>query len=342
MLLRADPAAPTVEPVTDTAGLEALRPAWAELWERSPRATPFQAPEWLLPWWRHFGGEGLWTLTVREGGDLVGLAPFLRYTDPQTGVRQLTLVGNGISDTLDLLAAAGHERQVAGALARFLQAHAREWDTADLRDLPEESTLLSPGFAGRLRAEVEEDTVSPVLPLPAAGEPLSAVVPKRLLSNLRYSRRRAEREGGVRFVPAGPENAGAMLDELIRLHRERWESRGEPGVLTEPSVADFHREVVRGTAAAGILRLYALQVDGETRGVYYGFAAKGRSYYYLGGFDPEMAHLSPGSLLVEHAIEESVREGAGEFDFLRGSEPYKYTWGARDHAKWRVRLQNRP
>jgi hypothetical protein len=42
------------------------------------------------------------------------------------------------------------------------------------------------------------------------------------------------------------------------------------------------------------------------------------------------SRLSPGTLLIAHAIEEVIREGAAIFDFLRGQERYKYFWGAGD------------
>ena len=37
--------------------LERLREEWLALWRRSPSATPFQSPMWLLPWWRAFGSD---------------------------------------------------------------------------------------------------------------------------------------------------------------------------------------------------------------------------------------------------------------------------------------------
>ncbi|HPU25822.1 MAG TPA: GNAT family N-acetyltransferase [Phycisphaerae bacterium] len=52
-----------------------------------------------------------------------------------------------------------------------------------------------------------------------------------------------------------------------------------------------------------------------------------RLYYYLGGFDPEYGRLSPGKLLVAHALEQAIGEGMRGFDVLRGREDYKYEWG---------------
>ena len=119
-----------------------------------------------------------------------------------------------------------------------------------------------------------------------------------------------------------------MLDDLFRLHEARWRSRGEAGVLADPAVQEFHRDAAPALAAEGMLRLYRMRIGEAVAAVYYGFAWRGRSYAYIGGFDPEMPRLSPGALILRHAIGAAIAEGCAEFDFLRGGEGYKYAWGA--------------
>jgi CelD/BcsL family acetyltransferase involved in cellulose biosynthesis len=63
-----------------------------------------------------------------------------------------------------------------------------------------------------------------------------------------------------------------------------------------------------------------------------------RWYDYIGGFDPEFALLSPGTLLIGHALDAATAEGATATDFLRGAEPYKYRWGAVDQPMWVLRV----
>ena len=50
------------EVLSTTRGLEALFPDWDRLWREDRRATPFQSPRWLLPWWKHVGEGRLRTL----------------------------------------------------------------------------------------------------------------------------------------------------------------------------------------------------------------------------------------------------------------------------------------
>lgn len=98
----------------------------------------------------------------------------------------------------------------------------------------------------------------------------------------------------------------------------------------EMLVDDRCREVATAMAvlARGTLRFHMVRLSGRIVAVHFGFQWRGRHYYYIGGFDPDFASLSVGSVLLHHAIRSAADEGASEFDFLRGAESYKYRWGA--------------
>ena len=65
-------------------------------------------------------------------------------------------------------------------------------------------------------------------------------------------------------------------------------------------------------------------------GVFYGVRRGATLYAYLGGFDPDFAFESPGTVLMGDALDRMTGEGAGCIDLLRGQEPYKHEWGAFD------------
>jgi CelD/BcsL family acetyltransferase involved in cellulose biosynthesis len=79
-----------------------------------------------------------------------------------------------------------------------------------------------------------------------------------------------------------------------------------------------------GPAAAVAIR------DGDTVGVLFGFEWKGCFSAYQSGWDPSLAKESLGTVLVWEAMQRAAAAGARTFDFLRGSEPYKYRFGAHD------------
>ena len=132
-----------------------------------------------------------------------------------------------------------------------------------------------------------------------------------------------------------------MFEALARLHGARWSARGAPGVLAATRDRKFHRDICQAMLQAGMLRLRTLRCGTRVVAAYYGFHAKGRSFYYLGGFDGEFAAYSPGLQLLAEAIDEAAAEKARSFDFLRGTEDYKYRWGAIDRPTLRRRIWRR-
>lgn len=304
--------------------LEALAAPWAALWRRAPQATPFQHPAWLIPWWRSFGHGDLWVLALYRRVRLVGVVPLYREGDREGG--RLLPLGVGITDMLDALV----EEDVP--LGPVLAAIPGVTGCPDIEfpALPPWSPLLRTALPPGWTEEGGVTDVCPVLPLPPSAASLGAVLPASQARNLRHTARRAERAGVLSIETATVHTAGGMAEDLFRLHAARWGKRGERGVLADPAVQAFHRMAVPALAEAGLLRMHRLRIGERLAAVHYGFGDSRRAYYYLGGFDPELAPLAPGVLAVGHAIAEAVREGAAEFHFLRGREPYKYRWGAVD------------
>lgn len=324
-----------VTEVTSGRELEELRPEWDALWRRCPDATPFQSPDWIVSWWNHLGEGELLALILHHRGRLVGIAPLFINTNSVTtaerdsSVRPVLMLGTGVTDHLDILVEPEFAEPAVGAVLAHLGDNAARWDVLDLHQLRPGAALLRAALPPGWSERNEPQESCPVLPLPARYRDLPAVgagLAKRAL----YYRRRAERLAPLRFHAAGPDDVEPMLHELFRLHGDRWAARGQPGIFALDAVRRFHLSAATGLAARGALRLYALRLGNETAAVYYGFLHQRRAYVYIAGFDPRFARLTLGTVLLAHAIEEAIREGAAEFDFLRGREAYKYRWGARD------------
>jgi CelD/BcsL family acetyltransferase involved in cellulose biosynthesis len=332
-----------IEELATTAALEELRPDWERLWAAIPGATPFQAPDWLIPWWRHIGEGALLSLALRDGaGALIGFFPFYVYASPGSGERSLFPLGIATTDYLDALVLPGREEAAMAAAFGHLAARQDAWDVCDWPQLRPGSPLLEappPGWD----SSVEPAEPCPALRLPASVTALDERVSGKTLRDLRAHRRRAAALGDLRWETADRETLGPIFEALLRLHAARWATRGEGGVLASPGVQAAHREALPGLLRAGLLRLHALRLDGEIAAVIYGLAdPPGRDdrrvYFYLSGFDPRLERASPGMLLVGHAVESAIAEGMAYADFLRGRETYKYFWGAEDGPNFRRRL----
>jgi CelD/BcsL family acetyltransferase involved in cellulose biosynthesis len=328
--------------LTTTAALEDLRPEWEQLWARAPQATPFQSPQWLLPWWKHVARGTLATVAVRcAAGELAALAPLYIDVDTATRRRRLFPIGIATTDYLDVLVKAGWEEHAVSFVLSQLMRREDDWDVLEVPRLRPDAPLLRAAAPAGWRRDVFDDAPSPVLMLQGL-QGNSLPIPESMAQNLRYCRRRAARIGALTYETADAQTIPRFLDALAHLHARRWCERGSPGVLDDPSVLAAHREAAPLLHAAGLLRLHALRLDGEFIAVLYCLfdAAplhERRYYYYLGGFEPRRRALSPGTLLIAHAIENAVAQGATAFDFLRGAEAYKYRWGAIDQPMFTLR-----
>lgn len=311
------------EIINDPVQFDALAPHWWRLWEQSSSATPFQCPAWLVPWWHTFAPGELATVAVWRGDELVGLAPL--YLEHGTASSKLLPVGIALSDYLDVPCLPGIEAEVAAAIAEKILSIG--WSQWILSDLPEFSAGLMIAHPDLKVNRPSAHAACPVLTV-TGDETLAGCVPARRRRQLRRARQAASRRGRMTLSPARGDPK-TFLDQLIRLHDARWAENGG-GVLADPAVEQFHRRSLPLLDACGLVRSWLLAIDGRTVGAYYGFHHRDRAYAYLGGFDPAYGEESPGAILIGNAITEAIREGGGEFDFLRGREGYKYSWGALD------------
>jgi CelD/BcsL family acetyltransferase involved in cellulose biosynthesis len=313
-----------VEEVTTSAELEALAPAWDELWRRAPAATPFHSPNWLIPWWREIGGGELRVILALRAGRILGVLPM--YLQHESG--KLLPLGIAISDYLDGL----FEEDDAGTIAGVLLGRLTDREDCrrcELHPLREGSPLLDAPAPPGCSDEVVK--FEPCLVLETAGaRHRREAIPSGMRAKFRQAERRAEQAGRVSFETATAESLAELLDAFFRLHEARWASRDDPGVLAGPAIRHFHRAAAPRLLGAGLLRLHAVRLDERIVAVVYALAAKGRTHSYLSGFDPEFGSISPGTLAVGYAIGQAIAEGAREFDFLRGREAFKYRWGARE------------
>ncbi len=319
----------TMQVLRTTAELEAFAPQWTELWLADPHAKPFQRPEWLLPWWRHFGQPNLRVVTAWQEGALLAMMPLYVYQDPVSNERQLLLIGAGTSDYLDgVFSAACTPQHVLTALE--LLRDENDWEIAHLTQLLPHSPLFQ---------AMEQLGTPAVRPYP--GESCSrcpavpiSELPSKVRADVRYYRNYASGRGKVELIFADERSWKEMFETLVQLHTERWQEAGESGVLADPAVLAWHREALPQLQASDSLRMCALRVGGETIAVLYSLIdppsrTERTQYFYLMGFSLEQSRLRPGTLLTGFALEHAATEGVKTIDMLRGNEIYKRFWHAK-------------
>lgn len=300
----------------------------------SPRATVFQTWEWNAAWWRHKGGRGrrFLALCFAEGSENVGYA--LLWRDPLT--RELRPLGEGDSDYLDIIAHPLHEAAVVRALLEWLAAEGKGYRLLVPQARPT-SVLAThlPGEQARVSGSAVVSLIGeacPATPLPATWDEYTRSLGKKRRANIGYYERNLHKHfKEVVFAVSDPDTIAEDTEAFFALHQRRWNARWLPGAFSRASARRFHFDMAQSLLSGGHLRLHTLSLEGRTEAALYCFHNGDTTFYYLGGFEPELARFSIGSVLTARAIRYAIEEDhAKTFDFLRGNESYKYAWGAAD------------
>lgn len=334
---------PVIE-LLDHAAARRLGAEWDELLGDSSVTTPFLTWAWVGAWLDTIGADAdLAVVVARDAdhGDLAGIAPFhiVRTRRGGVPVRELRMIGSGrtAADHLDLIVRTSAGTDVAEALWRATNEN-RSWDLVDL------DGVLSDGHLSRLvlqrTGDQPERIPAPYLPLTQDWEGVQARFGRSHRQNIgRYGRKlRSDADAPVseRMV-IDPADLDRSLDRLIEMHQAIRTSKGDPGVFGDPESTRFLRTVAHRMLQAGRLRMWSLDVGDRSIAIIWCMRAFDTVAFYTTGFDSEWSAYGPGRHIMARAIQGAAAEGATEFDFLRGDEDYKRSWGVEMRHDLRIR-----
>jgi CelD/BcsL family acetyltransferase involved in cellulose biosynthesis len=324
-----------IEKIESAEAFRKLSAEWKELLNASPANCLFLTWEWLFTWWKHLAeGRKLSLLTLRRGRELLAIAPLAlgpRELKSFSPFRSLEFLGTGIigSDYLDLIMKREREKEGLQEMAEYLAGANR---TIKLDHVNRKSCLAAE-LARRLKelgwgmCEAKSN-VSPFIDLSGhSWESYLATLGSEHRYNFKRRLKNLMKRFDVRFEPARTEGERRKaLAALIGLHTMRWQNYGNRGAFHSPAVLSFHEEMSRIALERDWLRLYVLWLGEKPAAAFYGFRYQGVFYFYQSGFDPGLSKLSVGMVSLGLAIQSALEEGAEEFDFLYGDEPYKFLW----------------
>ena len=305
---------------------EEVQEAWEHSLPSCATNTVYVTPWWQRTWWTSFGeGSELHLLRVEHDGAMIGIAP-LRLRD---GV--LSFVGGqDLCDYNDFIVVRGRESEFYPAVwARIKEL---QWEVLDLRSLPYRSpTLLHvPTLAKKdgLGVESEEEDKAPVCSLPSTWEEFVAGLDKKRRHELRRKLRRLEAAGEKeQHTLTGPQEVSDGMADFFRLMRA---SAEEKNAFLTPERERFFSAVSVELAKRDQLRLSFMNLDGHAVASNISIDYAGAYLLYNSGYDPAYSQLAVGLVNTALTIKEAIELGRGRFEFLRGTERYKYDLGATD------------
>jgi CelD/BcsL family acetyltransferase involved in cellulose biosynthesis len=324
-------------PFTSLKGFEDIEEEWRRLLPYCGTNTVFVTPNWQRVWWKEFGkGAELLLLGEKDGGCLQGLAALARRNGT------ITFVGNTeVCDYLDFVVPKGAEARFFRQLVELLAEW--EWDSLLLTSIPQESPTLEhfPSLARERGFEVTMDRegVTPGVSLPRSWDEYLSTLSKKDRHELRRKLRRLESAGGVRFYACGSQSDLEQdMEDFLGLMRASGEEKSR---FLTANKEKFFKAMAREMRSLGVLKLFFLEVKGVRVASALCFDYGPARLLYNSGFDPEYSYYSVGLLLKALCLKEALEEGKEYFDFLRGSEPYKYDLGATDRLLYQLTVRRR-
>lgn len=323
-----------VDAAAGWAGLDEQR--WNGLLDRSKYPSVFLTWQWQRQWAQAFTPERpLRLLSVTDDdGSLVGLLPL--YEEDSARLRLLG--GVDVSDYLDVIAVAGREEEVWHALLQHRVAQPVEWDLHAIRAVSPTMSLvpaLAPAYGLQVGTTVEERC--PVLSLPETWDGYLAGLSGKDRHELRRKIRKLERElpGAVVRFHDTDEGWDQALSVFLRLHRL---SKVGKARFMDEQMERFFRDATLALARAGWARLWFLDHEEGAVAAFLCLEHAGTVGLYNSGFDPLYASLAPGIVLLAHVIRDAIDRRIRIFDFLRGEESYKQSFGPTPEDLYNVRI----
>jgi CelD/BcsL family acetyltransferase involved in cellulose biosynthesis len=301
----------------------ALASEWERLSAASATASVFNTWMWHFGWWEQHGARSaLKILVARRAGVVSGIVPL--YLDKGGilgwGLRVLRLLGTqgrlnpyNIAPLFEL----GAEPATARGLAQAMLAMPG-YDVLQLADtdasVPLARAVAHAAQSGGLRYELHRAKRLVQLQLPASWNAYLRSLSSEQRARLRHRRHALLGAHPARFF-VWHTGVDAMLNTLAMLRR----MRSAAGTEQHPSL---QRATMSEALQEGRLRLYCLQIDGRVAAVACAMRLRERMVVMQSEYDPRYASWHPVSVLLQHAIEHAIGEGARGFDFLRGQEDF--------------------
>ncbi len=315
---------------------------WEALASQIRPWTPFTTPAWNRLWWKHYRKRMLvmtdefFVHTLRDRDNrLVAVAPLLRRRIPGFGSTSLHTIDffgadQTITEIRGLVSLPSDQAAALLRLREFLRAGDCSWDLLTWHGMRAESlhTIKSSNDKAAVLAEPSDYLVA----LPKTWKDLLGGVSANMRKSVRKSYQSLERHGhGFKFQFAestggkdGPmdtfyrlHSARAAVEDMQYKHPDRFADARNRGFLSEFSVE---------MAKTGNLRIFELEVAGETIASRLAFLHQGELYLYYSGYDPKWRKYAIMTLLMAEIFQWAIKEKLTTVNLSTGNDLSKLRW----------------
>lgn len=298
-----------------------LLPADAQ-WPALPDAVaaiPTQTPAWVRARAALLPPDAACFIAVHDGAGLAALAPLLRS-------------GRWLREPPALFEPSDWLWRSPQALAELALAVARLGLPLQLDRLPLASPTLGAlrqAFGGRALVQLRPAMPTPVIELDERWREPEAGFDARRRADFRRYERRAAAHGRLSFELHAPPPGAALqplLDQAYAVEARSWKARRRTALSADPVQGGFFVRFAQAAAAAGMLRIAFMRLDGQAVAMQIAAQWRQRFWLFKISHDEAFDACSPGQLLMRHTLLHAAHEGLLSYEFMGGMDPWTRLW----------------
>lgn len=298
-------------------------PTISSLWEkalaREKNPYPFSPMSWHAHWFSHFGANETLSL-VADSAESVILP--LAVKD---GIAHFT-GGEEIADYLDAI---GDDDAKLSLWQEALPALKEQKATSlTLRNIPEGSPTLA-YFRTVPGADIAQEDTTPILTLPDSFEGYLAALDRKDRHELRRKMKKFEATH-TDLIFSVREHDAIRIDDLVLLMKQDTDK----AIFLTPEMTEFFSGLP--SVAPDSLRQFVLMAGEKIVAVTLAFQTRDALFLYNSGFDPQ--YPGAGWYIKVKTIAWAIEQKLTQYNFLQGSERYKYDLGGKDFPVYKITL----
>jgi tetratricopeptide (TPR) repeat protein len=323
-----------------------LRRDWDAVYEADPEAHFFLSWQWLSDYLTVW--QSVWfVLAAKSDKADAGYVAFLpmrmqTHFDKERGfTNEFIPAGAWFSDYTGILSRPEHEEGAIVAFAEYIRRKLN-WSRLQLDNLMMsdkrlrlflkvlKKTDFNHRWLGyRFPDDPWDHALCPLVSLPPSWDEYLQQLSSNNRQKIRRLLKKIESSDTHRITLSGPDSFSENLATLLDFWKTKWKPRkGE----TAEGIARTNKLMLSRCAANGRLFLpvfwhgerpvaaHATLIDD----------CKKSFLFFITGRDESYREMPAGYLLHAYSIRHAIAHGFTSYDFLRGNEPYKYLFAARD------------
>ena len=338
-----------VDIITTYAEFENLNSNWDVVYEADPKAQFFLSWGWLSQVFSQYP-KGWFILAVKPDGlnrDYIAFFPLRLKTHQKKSSREsyneISVAGRYFwADYSGFICLPDHEDEaIPQFTSQLKQMQWREFRLKNLFISDKRLEIFVDQFDKKtfslkyLETTNEKDNVNffvcPYVELP---DDFGQYQKEKLSANTRQKMRRflrrVDESDELKITHSVPETHERDLDILIGFWKKKWALRKGSNV---DRLATKYRKILQRGLENDSLYLPVLWLGDEPVGALGSFIDRQKLalLYFIAGRDESCNNPPPGLVLHAHSIRWAIENGLKTYDFLRGNEDFKYSYGATDN-----------